>query len=102
MLSRQILRVQGLPVRLFHLLHPGQNRAGDGLVRSVDREYFRHVALAFFEQHRGAMSGALLAEFIMQGLVERGHGSMDARVKLRSGEEQGDFGFFETGQAGSG
>src|SRR5256885_10279041 len=51
---------------LFHLLHPRQNWRGYRLVVRVDGEDFRHVALAFHEEHGWAMLLPFLAHLVMQ------------------------------------
>src|SRR5437588_2019192 len=86
---------------LLHFLNPLQYRPGDGLIRRVDGEDLRHVALAFFEEHGGAVGGTVFAELVVQGLIKRRHGSVDSRIELRRREEQGHFGLLESRQARS-
>src|SRR5579871_2748472 len=71
-----------------------QDRPGDGLIRSADREHFGHMTLAPSHQHGRTMRWAPLAEGVVQGFVERRlatiHRGVDAGIELRVGKHDPD------------
>ena len=78
-------------VALLNFLDPGQDWSRNCFVGGVDGEHFRHVALAFFEEHHRAVVGAFLAELVVKSLVEGAHLAFDAGVEF--GCRQHDFYF---------
>src|SRR5438094_7906555 len=77
---------------LLHLFHPGENRSRHGLVGSVDREYFRHVALSIQIQHHRAMIFPFFTKLILQGDIGREHGAIHSRIEFGSSEYDGHLG----------
>src|ERR1700693_4681104 len=83
---------------------PVQDWSGDGFVWSINREDFRHVALALFEQHHRAIALAVyrvrsveLAQLVVQGLIEWAYFPVNTWIEFSRGQQDFDIGLLERG-----